>query len=608
MEKTKGLAVQNTEAKYKSSEYMKHFWLFLKPYKKPLSTVYFLFFLNSALNLLPALSIKYYIDHVLLANDAGVLWLKAGSTASERTIFSIIFMAVMAVIIFAANCVGVVMHRQATRSVELVIYSIKLRLQDHINKLSLSYFNSERVGDVLTKTVSDINNLSVMLRNSFHLVYVTIHFLLVPVIMIILSPLLFVAAMLPMPVLFYAFHSIRTKLKPLYRKQRIHQSQITSQLQETISGIKEIKAFSLEDHSSEIYREVNRQFFDIQNEIMRVFSFNHQLSYGIMDWGRMQIAVVGGICMFYTLGSVTIGTITLFLMLSNYLYGSISAIMNVFNLFQDGMVALERIVDFLKIVPDINDKTGAINLAKNAVKGNVRFRDVKFSYGSRELVLDGINLEVSVGEKIAVVGPTGSGKTTLLSLLPRFYDPQNGSIEIDGKDIREFTQTSLRQNIGIVFQETFLFYGTIRDNLLFANPDKNEDEIKNACIMANIYDTIMRFPDKFETVVGERGVRLSGGQKQRLAIARVILKDPAIVILDEATSSVDTVTEKLIQQSIDNMLKSRTAFIIAHRLSTIQKCDRIIVLYDKKIAETGNHQQLLDKRGIYYNMHSVYAS
>lgn len=604
MSNADGLANEFAEPQNKKSEYMKHFWLFLKPYKKPLSTVYFLFFLNSALNLLPAISIKYYIDHVLIANDANILWLKAGSTAFDKTIFSILFLAAMAILIIIANSVGVIMHRRATRSVELVIYSIKLRLQDHINKLSLSYFNSARVGDVLTKTVTDINNLSIMLRNSFHLVYVSIHLILVPLIMLIISPLLFIVSMLPLPVLVYAFHAIRTKLKPLYRKQRKHQSQITSQLQETISGIKEIKAFSLEEHSTENYRVVNRQFVDVQNEIMRVFSINHQLSYGTMDWGRMLIAVIGGIFMFYKIGSVTLGTITLFLMLTNYLYGSISGIMNVMNLFQDGMVALERIVDFLKIVPDIKDKPSAAKL--DFVHGNVSYKNVKFSY-DREAVLDGVNLEVNAGEKIAIVGPTGSGKTTLLSLLPRFYDPQQGAILIDGKDIRDFTQTSLRQNIGIVFQETFLFYGTIRDNLLFANPGKTDDEIKQACVMANIYDTIMELPDKFETIVGERGVKLSGGQKQRIAIARVFLKNPAIVILDEATSSVDSVTEKLIQQSIENMLENRTAFIIAHRLSTIQKCDRIIVLANKNIIETGTHEQLLEKKGIYYDMHNVYA-
>jgi ABC-type multidrug transport system fused ATPase/permease subunit len=606
MKNIDGSAEQFLEPHNKKSEYMKHFWLFLKPYKKPLSTVYFLFFLNSALNLIPAISIKYYIDHVLIANDANVLWLTPHATAFDKTIFSIVFLLAMAVLIIIANFVGVVMHRRATRSVELVIYSIKLRLQDHINKLSLAYFNSARVGDVLTKTVTDINNLSVMLRNSFHLVYVSIHLILVPVIMLIISPLLFIISMLPLPILVYAFHAIRTKLKPLYRKQRSHQSQITSQLQETITGIKEIKAFSLEDHSTENYRQVNRQFVDVQNEIMRVFSFNHQLSYGTMDWGRMLIAVVGGIFIFYKAGTVTLGTITLFLMLSNYLYGSISGIMTVMNLFQDGMVGLERIVDFLKIVPDIKDKPAAMKLEKDFVHGNVSFRNIEFSYG-REQVLDGINLEISAGEKIAVVGPTGSGKTTLLSLLPRFYDPQEGSILIEGRDIRDFTQTSLRQNIGIVFQETFLFYGTIRDNLLFANPGKTEDEIKQACLMANIYETIMELPDKFNTLVGERGVKLSGGQKQRLAIARVFLKDPAIVILDEATSSVDSVTEKLIQQSIDNMLENRTAFIIAHRLSTIQKCDRIIVLANKNIIESGTHEQLLAKKGFYYDMHSVYA-
>jgi len=579
----------------KPSQYLKDFWTFIKPYKKPLRTVYILYFFNSVLNLIPALSVQYYIDVVLLNRDAKFWGLTihgmSGRSVSEKLIVSFAYIIGMTLLIIGANTIGVIMWRKNTRSVEKVVFDIKTKIHNHINKLSLSFFNAERIGNVMTKAVGDVGNMSSMLRESFSLSYAVIHFILAPVLMIMTSPALFLVVLIPIPFICYAFYNIRTKLKPMYRQQRENESMINSQIQEIISGIREIKAFNLEEQSGATYRQINRQYYDIQNQIMRVFSFNHQLQYGSRDFGNVLLCALGGVLALTGTANVTPGTIATFLLLTGYFYSPISAFMGFYNTIQRGMVSLERIIDFLRVVPDVEDRPDTCTLDKKSIRGQICYRNVCFGYTPENLVLNNINFSVQPGEKIAVVGPTGCGKSTMLSLLLRFYDVTSGAILLDGLDIRDVAQSSLRQVVGSVFQETFLFYGTIRDNLLFTNPDKTDEDMIQACKIANIYDTIMELPEQFNTTVGERGVKLSGGQKQRLAIARVILKDPAVVILDEATSAVDTVTEKLIQNSIDSLLRNRTSFIIAHRLSTIKKCDRIIVLSDQKIAEMGTHEE-----------------
>lgn len=594
-------------SKLGTGQYFKDFWTFVKPYKRPLRTVYVLYFLNSVLNLIPAVSVRYYIDLVLLGKDTSVLgWTIrgfAGRPLSDKLFFSVLYAVLMILLIVAANAIGVVMWRKNTRSVEQVVLDIKTRIYTHINKLSLSFFNAERVGNIMTKAVGDVANMSSMLRESFTLVYSIIQFVLAPVFMLMVSPLLFLVVLIPTPLIFRAFYQIRTKLKPMYRRQRENESTITSQIQEIISGIREIKAFNMENQSGAAYHELNRQYYDTQNQIMRVFSFNHQLQYGSRDLGVVLICVLGGVFAFLGVGHVTVGTITSFLLLTSYFYSPIGYFLGFYNVIQRGMVSLERIIDFLRLVPDIEDRPGAVLLDKGSIRGHVQYDKVCFRYEPNNPVLEDVHFEVRPGEKVAIVGPTGCGKSTLLSLLLRFYDVGAGAIRLDGRDIRDIAQSSLRQVVGIVFQETFLFYGTIRDNLLFANPDKTEEDMIRACKMANIYDTIMEFPEQFETTVGERGVKLSGGQKQRLAIARVILKDPAVVILDEATSAVDTVTENLIQEGINALLKDRTAFIIAHRLSTIKRCDRICVLNDRRLVEMGTHEELLARRGLYHTLH-----
>jgi len=588
-------------------KYFRDFWTFVKPYRKPLRKVYLLYFFNSVLNLVPAFSIRFYIDTILNGLDTRLMGIAiAGFQPTEqfgRVEASIVFFVTMLGIIIVANAIGVVMWRRGTDAVQRVVYDIKMNIHNHINKLSLGYFQSERTGTVMTKAVSDVEALNQLLGQSFTILYILIQLVLAPVLMLSLSPLLFVIIMIPTPLILYGLYNIRYRLKPLYRLQRENQSEINSQIQEVITGIREVKAFNMEDKSSEKYSSVNWRFVDLQNQIMRVFSFNHQLQYGARDLGIILVAVFGGILILQGSTLVTVGTITAFIALSNYLYNPIAQILSFYNIIQQGMVALERIIDFLNVNPDIQDQPDAEKLPAEDLRGAVSYRSVQFGYTPDQPVLHDISLDVAPGAKVAIVGGTGSGKSTLLSLLLRFYEPQKGSITIDEKDIKHITQTSLRSQIGIVFQDTFLFYGTIAENLRYVKPGVTDEQIVEACKAANIFEDIQRMPDGFDTVVGERGAKLSGGQRQRLAIARVFVKDPAIIILDEATSAVDTVTEELIQQSIERMLQGRTAFIIAHRLSTISACDTIVVLEQGRIVESGAHSQLLQNQGRYYALH-----
>lgn len=592
--------------KYPPGYYLRHFWTFVKPYRRPLRTVYLLFLVNGMLNLLPAMSVRFYIDLVLMENDTSFLGMRFQAPTSipvaEKIQLSLFFFAFILVLIVAANSIGVVMWRKATRSTEQVLFDIKISIHDHINKLSLRFFNAERVGTIMTKAVTDATHLGMFLRQSFVISYFIVQIICAPFFMIALSWPLFLIALLPIPQMLYAFYSLRRRLKPMYHMQRQTEQVINSQMQEIVTGIREIKAFNMEERSGKQYRDINQQFYNVQNRIMRTWSFNHQLQYASRDVATVSIAVGGGFLILSGIGGVTVGIITSFLVMSRFLYDPINWFFGMFDTMQRGMVSLERIVDFLAVEPDILDEKDARELSGGSVKGTVCYDAVSFSYDKRTPVLSDVSFSVPAGQKIAVVGPSGSGKSTLLSLLLRFYDVDRGCIMLDGTDIRSFTQRSLRSSIGIVFQETFLFYGSIRDNLLFANPDRSETDLTEACKAANVYELIQELPDGFDTLVGERGVKLSGGQKQRISIARVILKDPSVVILDEATSAVDTVTEQLIQQSIERLLSNRTAFIIAHRLSTIRQCDQILVLDKGRVAEIGTHRSLLEQKGMYYRM------
>ncbi len=586
----------------RDGELIRRFFRYFHPYRAPLRGVYAMYFANALLNLLPALSLRFLFDLLVMPKTvrfAGFAIDPAGWFADrpEQVRWCLAYAGAMVVLLVAANAIGVWMWRLGTTVSQQVLLDIKTHIVHHLHKLSLSYFDDERTGRIMSRAVGDVMTMQHMIMNSFHLSYALVQLLMAPVLMVMMSPRLFVVALVPLPLIFLAAWRMRYRLRPLYRQQRERQAEIDAALQEQISGIREIKAFGQEKTASDDMHRANRAYFDSIREAMRIFSVNHQLMHGTRDFSMLIVSVAGGIMIILGDPGVTPGVLLAFLPLMGMFYGPIIGLVDQYDVIQRGLASMDRVFEFLDLQPDIIDRPGArwVELRQ----GHIRFEGVRFGYRPDQPVIKDIDLDIHPGQTVAIVGATGSGKSTLVSLIARFYDPQQGRILIDGHPLTEIRMDALRREVGFVFQETFLFYGTIGQNIAFSRPEATLKAIQEAARRARIDEFIESLPEKYETMVGERGVKLSGGQRQRLAIARMILKDPAIIILDEATSAVDTETERLIQESLEELIRGRTAVVIAHRLSTIRHADLILVLEDGRLAESGTHEALSAGGGRY---------
>lgn len=476
-------------------------------------------------------------------------------------------------------------------------------LFQHYQKLSFNFYDNQKVGQLMTRLTNDLFSLTELYHHGPEDIVISIikivgAFIILLTVNVPLTVIVF--SIIPFMVIFAIYYNKQMKKAFKANKRKI--GDINARIEDSLSGIRVVKSFANEHEELHRFKHENNKWLDTKrNSYHKMGRFHSGLSAFI---SFITIIVIVGGSMLISKQILNAGDLIAFLLYIGNLTDPIKKLINFTEQFQEGVSGFERYMELLEINPDIKDRDDAVELYN--VKGNVCFEDVSFRYNDTlEDVLSHIDLQVKPGEYVALVGQSGAGKTTLCSLIPRFYDVNSGRITIDGIDIRDVKLESLRSHIGIVQQDVYLFAGTIMDNIAYGNPKANEEDIIRAAKRANAHDFIMSLEDGYLTDIGQRGVKLSGGQKQRISIARVFLKDPSILIFDEATSALDNESEKVVQESLEMLAKDRTTFVIAHRLSTIKNAERIVVLDEEGIVESGNHDELITQNGEYAKLYQM---
>ncbi len=482
-----------------------------------------------------------------------------------------------------------------------IVFTLRKGLFNKLQKLPLSYFDTHSHGEIMSRLSNDIDNVSTTISQStVRLMSSIIAIVGAFIMMLILSLILTLASMITIPMVFFLTNKIAKKTRVLFKEQQRVLGQLNGHIEETISGIEVVKAFNNEDRVIEEFENVNMDLCDVGIKAQIWSGFLMPIMNVINNFGFAVVAVVGGVLAIKEM--ITIGILASFLSYSRQFVRPLNTIANTFNTLQSGVAGAERVFEVLDEAEEKEDLEDAVILKD--VKGDVVFDNVSFGYKPDNLVLKNVDINVKEGTNVALVGSTGAGKTTIVNLLTRFYDVLEGEILIDGIDIRKYSRDSLRKAFGMVLQDTYLFSGTVGDNIRYGKLNSTNEEVKGAAVMANADQFIRRLPKGYNTMLSEGGTNLSQGERQLLAIARAILANPSILILDEATSSVDTRTELRIQEAMLKLMENRTTFIIAHRLSTIRDADVIMVIDNGRIIEKGNHDELIIKKGAYYELYN----
>lgn len=562
---------------------------YYRPYMGTFVADMFFAFLSSIIALVIPMAVRYITSNIMVIKEEGAI---------DKIMLIGIGLIILVIIQFGANYfitnIGHVMGAKME-------YDMRAQIFAHYQKLSFSFFDEEKVGQLMSRITSDLFDISELLHHGPENIAISlIKIVGAFVILSRISMELTLAAFALVPVMFaYAFF-LNKRMKRAFKENRVKISEINSQIEDNLSGIRVVKSFANEDIENEKFKKGNDGFLSAKKNSYFFMGFFHSGMTAFTMLINIVVIMVGGILL--ADDAVKVPDFIAFLLYINIFTDPIKTLIDFTESFQNGYSGFERFVEILEIEPDIKDLEDAIELKD--VKGDIAFEDVSFKYNdTAHRVLRHINLSVPAGAYVALVGSSGGGKTTLCSLIPRFYDVTKGRITVDGNDIRDITLKSLRNNIGIVQQDVYLFAGTVYDNIVYGKPGATKEEVIEAAKKANAHEFIMELPDGYETDIGQRGIKLSGGQKQRLSIARVFLKNPPILIFDEATSALDNESENIVKESLEKLAHNRTTFVIAHRLSTIRNAQRILVLTENGIEESGTHDELMQLNGVYAQLY-----
>lgn len=597
MKKNKGFTAIPTDTfdvSYDAKKNMgkwQRFFSYYKPYKGLFFADMFFAIMGAAVTLVIPLIIRYITGTVIFyeADEALKIILKLA-------------LLMVGLVLLEAYCNFFIAYQGHIMGAKME-YDMRNEIFAHYQRLSFNFFDDQKVGQLMSRVTNDLFEIAELFHHGPEDIVISIiKFIGSFAILASINIKLTLVAFAIIPFMFAYAYYFNKKMKAAFKRNRAKIADINATIEDNLSGIRVVKSFANEEAEMEKFREGNSHFVETKkNSYLYMGGFHSGLG-AFMTLINIIVIVAGAV--FITKGIVDVTVLITFLLYVNNFTEPVKKLINFTETFQNGVSGYERFLEIMSIEPAIKDKENAVG--KSDFRGDVTFRDVSFRYNDKnEYVLNHVSLDVKAGEYVALVGSSGAGKTTLCSLIPRFYDVTDGSICVDGVDVRDLKLKCLRNNIGIVQQDVYLFAGSIIENIRYGRPGASDEEVYEAAKKANAHEFVMSLPEGYDTDIGQRGIKLSGGQKQRLSIARVFLKNPPILIFDEATSALDNESEKVVQESLETLAADRTTFVIAHRLSTIRNAERILVLTEDGIAESGTHKELMEKRGVYYNLYNI---